>query len=176
MKVNHGFHARMLASTIALALIAGQSSYLLAQDPPSPSSAVPPSAGSSSSQLPDSPGAVQSSQANSAPAATMTDETQGQAAAQDQQQAPAPAEPAQQQSTQQQPAAPRQPVGTAAAETVPTTGVAASRPAGAALAPAKQRRVRSILIKVGALAGAAAAIGTTVALSKGSPSKPPGAR
>jgi hypothetical protein len=75
----------------------------------------------------------------------------------------------------QQPQTPREPVGTAAAETIQTTGVAASRPAGAALAPAKQRRVRSILIKVGALVAVGAAVGTTMALSKGSPSNPPGA-
>jgi len=80
---------------------------------------------------------------------------------------------AQSQPTQQQ--TPREPVGTAAAETIQTTGVAASRPAGAALAPAKQRRVRSILIKVGALVGVGVAVGTTMALSQGSPSKPPGA-
>ncbi|PYX34839.1 MAG: hypothetical protein DMG80_00625 [Acidobacteria bacterium] len=71
--------------------------------------------------------------------------------------------------------APREPVGTAAAESIQTTGVAASRPAGAAVAPAKQRRMRSILIKVGALVGVGVAVGTTMALSKGSPSKPPGA-
>jgi hypothetical protein len=70
--------------------------------------------------------------------------------------------------------APREPVGTAAAESIQTTGVAASRPAGAAVAPAKQRRMRSILIKVGALVGVGVAVGTTMALSKGSPSKPPG--
>jgi len=74
----------------------------------------------------------------------------------------------------QQPQPPHEPVGTAAAESVQTTGVAAFRPAGAAVAPAKQRRARSILIKVGALVGAGVAIGTTMALSQGSPSKPPG--
>jgi len=74
----------------------------------------------------------------------------------------------------QQQQAPHEPLGTAAAESVPTTGVAASRPAGAAVAPAKQRRVRSILIKVGALVGAGVAVGTAMALSQGSPSKPPG--
>jgi hypothetical protein len=67
-----------------------------------------------------------------------------------------------------------QPVGTAAAEALPITGVAASRPAGAAVAPARQRRVRSILIRVGALVGAGAAIGTTMALSQASPGRPPG--
>jgi hypothetical protein len=67
-----------------------------------------------------------------------------------------------------------QPVGTAAAEALPISGVAASRPAGAALAPARQRRVRSVLIRVGSLGGAGVAIGTTMALSQGSPSRPPG--
>lgn len=70
----------------------------------------------------------------------------------------------------------RQPVGTAVAEPITTTGVAASRPAGAAVAPAKQRRMRTILIAVGALAGAGVALGAVTALSKGSPSKPPGSR
>jgi len=70
----------------------------------------------------------------------------------------------------------QEPAGTAAAESVETTGVAASKPAGAAIAPAKQRRTRSILIKVGALVGAGVAVGTVVALSSASPSRPPGAR
>lgn len=70
----------------------------------------------------------------------------------------------------------QEPVGTAAAESVETTGVAASNPAGAAIAPAKQRRTRAILIKVGALVGAGVAIGTVAALSSASPSRPPGAR
>jgi hypothetical protein len=64
------------------------------------------------------------------------------------------------------------PVGTAASESVKATGVAASQPAGAAIAPAKQRRTRSILIKVGALVGAGVAIGTVVGLSSASPSRP----
>ncbi|MGD0181296.1 MAG: hypothetical protein ABSC15_15900 [Terriglobales bacterium] len=70
----------------------------------------------------------------------------------------------------------QEPVGTAAAESIETTGVAASNPAGAAIAPAKQRRTRSILIKVGALVGAGVAIGTVAALASASPSRPPGAR
>jgi hypothetical protein len=70
----------------------------------------------------------------------------------------------------------QEPVGTAAAESVETTGVAASNPAGAAIAPAKQRRTRALLIKVGAVVGAGVAIGTVAALASGSPSRPPGAR
>ncbi|MEO6965740.1 MAG: hypothetical protein ABI076_07560, partial [Acidobacteriaceae bacterium] len=64
------------------------------------------------------------------------------------------------------------PVGTAAAPYEKTTGNAASRPAGAVIAPAKQRRTRSILIRVGILLGAAVAIGTVVGLSSASPSRP----
>jgi hypothetical protein len=64
------------------------------------------------------------------------------------------------------------PVGTAAAPYEKTTGVAASRPAGAVIAPAKQRRARSILIRVGVIMGGAVAIGTVVALSHGSSSRP----
>ncbi|MGH9615941.1 MAG: hypothetical protein ACRD28_04295, partial [Acidobacteriaceae bacterium] len=65
-----------------------------------------------------------------------------------------------------------QPVGTAAAPYEKTTGIPASMPAGAVIAPAKQRRARSILIRVGLIVGAAVAVGTVVALSKGSPSRP----
>lgn len=64
------------------------------------------------------------------------------------------------------------PVGTAAAPYVKALGVPASRPAGAAIAPAKQRRTRSILIKVGVLLGAGIAIGTVAAASSASPSRP----
>lgn len=74
-------------------------------------------------------------------------------------------------SEQTQNGAPK-PVGTAAAPYEKTTGVAASRPAGAVIAPAKQRRARSILIRVGVVVGAAVAVGTVVALSRASPSRP----
>jgi hypothetical protein len=64
------------------------------------------------------------------------------------------------------------PVGTAAAPFEKGVGVAASRPAGVVIAPAKQRRTRSFLIRVGLIVGAAVAIGTVVALSNTSPSRP----
>ncbi len=67
----------------------------------------------------------------------------------------------------------REPLGAAAAGGVTTAGGGASRPAGTAIAPAKQRQVRSFLIKLGAIAAAGAAIGTVYALSKGTPSTPP---
>lgn len=65
-----------------------------------------------------------------------------------------------------------QPLGTAVAPQEKIVGVAASRPAGAAIAPAKQKRARSLLISVGVVVAAAVAVGTVVALSKGSPSQP----
>lgn len=80
----------------------------------------------------------------------------------------------QQPSSNQQQDVPQEPVGTAAAELIKTTGVAASKPAGSAIAPTKQRRARTILIKVAAIAGAGAAVGAVVALSAASSSRPPG--
>jgi hypothetical protein len=65
-----------------------------------------------------------------------------------------------------------QPVGTAAAPYEKMLGVPASRPAGAVIAPAKQRRTRSILIRVGVILAAGVAVGIVVGLSKASPSRP----
>ena len=106
----------------------------------------------SASELPDSPGATQS---NNNPQ-------------------PQPSSPPA--SNSRPPAQPRaqQPVGTAAADLERTTGVAAATPAGNAIAPSKQRRVRLLVLKVGAILGAGVAIGTVAALSNGSPSHPPG--
>jgi hypothetical protein len=73
-----------------------------------------------------------------------------------------------------QPKRPTEPVGAATAESVPTTGGAAAKPAGVAIAPAKQHQTRSLLIKVGAALAAGAALGTVYALSHGTASTPPG--
>ena len=86
--------------------------------------------------------------------------------------------PSQSPTTPTQPAAPApptpsQPSGTAAAQSEKPIGNAASRPAGAAIAPAKQRQVRSMLIKVGFVTGAAVAAGTVYALSNASPGRVP---
>ncbi len=70
----------------------------------------------------------------------------------------------------------QQPVGAAGAQVGPTAGGAASKPAGNAIAPAKQRQTRSFLIKLGAVAAAGVALGTVVALSRGTSSNPPGAK
>ena len=83
------------------------------------------------------------------------------------------AQPAATPSTQMEAEHPAQePLGTAAAEQVPANGGGASRPAGTAIAPAKQHQMRSLLLKVGAVAAAGIAIGTVAALSKGTSSSP----
>jgi hypothetical protein len=131
--------------------------------------------------LPDSPGATLAQQQNQEPASGA-------------QQTPSPANPPSQPNSQTsdpqfstpQPAAPasqapstsapaQRPVGTAAAETATVSGVAASQPAGVAIAPAKQRRVRTMVLRMGAIVGAGVAVGTVVALTAATPSKPPGA-
>ncbi len=66
-----------------------------------------------------------------------------------------------------------QPSGTAAAPAVQVSGSAASKPAGVAIAPPKQRQIRSWLIKFGFIAGAGAALGTVAALSAASPGHVP---
>lgn len=68
------------------------------------------------------------------------------------------------------------PTGVATAEKGVTQGGAASTPAGAAIAPAKQRQVRSLLIKMGVVAAGAVAVGTVIGLSKGTPTAPPGSQ
>lgn len=91
-----------------------------------------------------------------------------------------PENPGQNNNTQQQPlpSTPKQqpapqPNGTAVAPPIEVSGGAASKPAGVAIAPPKQRRIRSLLIKLGFLAGAGVAIGTVVGLSAASPSHVP---
>lgn len=66
----------------------------------------------------------------------------------------------------------QEPLGAATAEGVPTVGGGASRPAGAAIAPAKQSQKRSLLIKLGVIAAAGVAAGTVYGLSKGTSAKP----
>jgi hypothetical protein len=85
--------------------------------------------------------------------------------------APQQQQPASQQSDSQQTNG-TAPLGTAAAPAEKTTGVAASQPAGAAIAPGKQRRVRSFLVKGAIVIGAAVAVGTVVALSRSNSGRP----
>ena len=195
MKPRQGFELRVIAGATALALLLQPAAFAQRE------TGAVPSAMQSSGEFPDSPGTVQTAanrQVVAVPDPAPADGSANSEMAQSQQSEPAnsparqdpPLPPAsdtsqvstpatqsqpQQPQSQSQEQNPHEPLGTAAAESVPTSGVAASRPAGAAVAPAKQRRVRSILIKVGALVGAGVAIGTTMALSQGSPSRPPGA-
>lgn len=106
-------------------------------------------------ELPDSPGSTQSQsqQGDSQQNSPQTQTTSGQ---QDQKS--------------------QRPVGTAAAEAPKVSGITAAQPAGIAIAPAKQHRTRAIVIKVGAIVGGAAALGAVIALTKATPSTPPGAR
>ena len=69
----------------------------------------------------------------------------------------------------------QRPLGTAVAPAPAVSGVTAAQPAGVAIAPARQRRVRTIVLRVGAILGAGAALGTVIALTEATPSKPPGA-
>jgi hypothetical protein len=144
------------------------------------------SAMTANENLPDNPGAVASQQASQG---NVPANANAQNAQPSPEQAPpdnsqnAPAEP--QQNSQQNGSAPangsqtsntgQQPVGGAAAQLGRTTGGAASKPAGAALAPTKQRQTRSLVLKLGLIAGAGIAVGSVAALAHGSPSRPPGA-
>ena len=108
-------------------------------------------------ELPDSPGSLRA-QSQDAPGTTsQTGATSAQQSA----------------SPQDQP--PQRPVGTAAAEAPKVSGITAAEPAGIAIAPGKQRRTRTIVIKVAAIVAAGAALGTVIALSEATSSKPPGA-
>ena len=126
-----------------------------------------------SADLPDSPGTswakaqdASSSQNNATPQNNSAQPA-----------APASTQPASTQtnSGQDQTPKPQRPVGTAAAEAPKVNGVTAAQPAGVAIAPAKQHRVRTLVLKVGAIVGAGAAVGTVIALTAATPSKPPGA-
>jgi hypothetical protein len=74
-----------------------------------------------------------------------------------------------------QPQSGQEPLGTAAAQRGRTAGGPGSKPAGMAIAPAKQKQTRSLLIKIGALAAAGAAFGIVYGLTRSTPSVPPGA-
>jgi len=121
-------------------------------------------------ELPDSPGAVVAKAEQSA-APQQPNPRQDGAGSAAPAFPPAQGQPAQNQTQSQ----PQKPVGTAAAESPDASGIAASQPAGVAIAPAKQRRVRPIVVRMGAIIGAGVAVGSVVALTAGTSSKPPGA-
>jgi hypothetical protein len=63
------------------------------------------------------------------------------------------------------------PIGTAAAPDTTPRGVSASTPAGAAIAPAKQKRVSRISIRTALVIGAVVAVGIVAGASLASPSR-----
>ena len=149
------------------------------QVPPAGQRLVPNPPAPSVSELPDSPSATlaqshdeqpQEQQASPANSTTQGGQSTPDNADSSRPQPGQPEAPAGTSSSSQQ-----KPVGTAAAEAPKASGVAASQPAGVAIAPAKQHRVRTIVLKTGAILGACVAVGTVVGLTASTPSKPPGA-
>lgn len=134
--------------------------------------AAPPQAQTiAASELPDSPGAEWSKAQDSSAQQSSSSATTAEASGQTETTQSTPA----QNQDQNQEEKPQRPVGTAAAEAPKTKGVTAAQPSGIAIAPAKQRRVRTIVLKVGAMIAAGAAVGTVIALTEATPSRPPGA-
>lgn len=138
------------------------------------------SASSMLAELPDSPGSEwakaqtalvpQQNSSQQQSSAQQVSSSQPQSASQPNAQAAA-----QPQASETQDQKLQRPVGTAAAEAPKVSGITAAQPAGVAIAPAKQKRVRTIALKVGAIIGAGAALGAVIALTEATPSKPPGA-
>src|SRR5262249_30081298 len=141
--------------------------------PPVPSSPAPASGQSQTQpgQAPASGTTVNPSQAPLQPVTTYPD-----ASGADQQTQTGNSTPAQTVPNAPQPKGDRpEPRGAPRAERVQTAGGAVAKPAGVAIAPAKQHRTRSLLIKIGAAAAVGVAAGTVYALSRGTSSTPPGA-
>jgi hypothetical protein len=146
------------------------SEYAAVQAAGAPSSA---NAAEHAQELPDSPGIVLSKLNSPFPQQSSNGQQSGMPP---QSTASQESQPAQSSIVQQAPPpAPQKPVGTATAGTPDASGIAASQPAGVAMAPAKQRRVRTIVLRTGAIIGAGVAVGAVIALTEGTSSRPPGA-
>ncbi len=158
-------HPGLLAGVLC-AFALNCSTNLLAQSAsPSDGTSTSLMASRDSGELPDSPGTIWAQSQESPQQNTSQENTSAQ-----------PADPqSQSQTSAKQDDKPQRPVGTAAAEAPKVSGITAAQPSGVAIAPGKQRRVRTIVLKVGAILGAGAAVGTVIALSAATPSKPPGA-
>jgi cytoskeletal protein RodZ len=98
----------------------------------------------------------------------------GQSSAASQQQSDSLPDAPQPQSAQTQTEQTQAPSGAAGAKAANVKGAPAAQPAGAAVAPVRQHGHRSLMIKLGLLAGAGIAVGAVVALSAKSPTRPPG--
>jgi hypothetical protein len=148
-------------SVLSHRLIAVSLSVLLAAPLPISAAAQQPTP---APQLPDAP-APSCQLVNSETAMAQPPAADGSSSIQAQQ-APA-AQDADQQQNQ-----PQKPVGTAVGPATQPTGVAGARPSGAAIAPAKQRRVHAFYIRVAIIVAALGATGAVIALSHASSSRP----
>jgi hypothetical protein len=158
------YNVVLFASSLALLVVLPLPA--VAQQPSAPAQLV--------AELPDSPSATLATRQSvqpAAPAPSLTNLTNSQPRPVIEARATESNSPVQQDA----PPSPEKPVGTAAAGIMPASGIAASQPAGVAIAPAKQHRVRTILIRTGAIIGAGVAVGSVVALTEATPSRPPGA-
>lgn len=156
MKARYGFLIRCMVPVIGFALC-GAPEVLQAQE-----AAPAPQSPQSGTSIDPSKGPLQPIPTQEAPHTVYPD--QGSDLTQNPQPATPPPE------TKAEPF--QEPLGTATAEGVTTVGGGASRPAGVAIAPAKQNQKRSLLLKLGAIAAVGVAGGTIYALSKGTSAKP----
>jgi hypothetical protein len=170
-----GFPGAILPAAAQQSAVAEQQGNAVAES----SASAKPQRDFQSTALPDSPGVVAAESARQvndieprwelALATPQTTPAQPSSSSSQSQQQGTP-----QQGTPQQ-GTPQKPVGTAASESPNASGVAASQPAGIAIAPSKQHRVRTIVIRTGAIIGAGVAVGTVIGLTAATSSKPPGA-
>jgi hypothetical protein len=167
MRISASWQQRQIAGCLVILLVAPFAEAATTRPEPALSSQQAQTAPTAKTQSADS-ATDNSSSSNSQPEASTSSDNaaSSKGISQDQSSDTLPSAPQQQQNGNSNP------VGTAAAPYEKTTGVAASRPAGAVVAPAKQKRSRSFLIRVGLVIGACVAVGTIVALSAGSPSRP----
>lgn len=159
-------HARLASlgsCSLALGLAILMASPLAWSAPQQPAAQQQPA--TSQQQLPDAPAPKTVPPAESTQVAALTPPLGPNESSSLAQQAPAA-----QDADQQNP--PQQPVGTAAAPIAKPSGVAGARPAGAAIAPAKQRRVKAFFFRTAIIIAAAGATGAVIGLSKASPSRP----
>lgn len=161
----------VLASTLVLAPLAVQAQEQQPQSAPAAQDAQAPAA--TPQGAPQQGTTVNPAQGPLEPVPTNQNQNQLPEAPQAQQ--PGQTAPAQEAPAKPSPQTQNQtePLGTATAPGVSTVGGGASKPAGTAIAPAKQRQYRSMLIKLGLIAGAGVALGTVYALSRGTSSTPP---
>jgi len=171
--------SKSIVCTAFYVLALGLPATLLAQDEPKvavgvsknnsgPRVTVPSTVSIASSELPDSPGASWLNAQEAPPQQNNSPQPSASSTAPSETSPPA--------AGQEQTQKPQRPVGTAAAKAPTVKGVTAAEPAGVAIAPARQRRVRTIVLRVGAIVGAGVAVGTVFALTAATSSKPPGAR